>query len=142
MIEIIVVLLRVAGAGLIFLAFLHIPIGRVLRWREEGKKMNPENEQIFHVHTFFICLTIFLMGLPCLVAPFVFLEKTGAGLWLSGSFGVFWLVRLYFQFFVYRSELWRGKRLETLLHGWFALVWLGLVLLFGACVAVQLGWLA
>ena len=51
------ILLRIAGAGLVMLAFLHIPIGRKLRWREDGRNLSPENEQVFHVHTFFVCLT-------------------------------------------------------------------------------------
>jgi len=133
------ILLRVAGAGLILLAFLHILIGRSLKWREDGRKLSPENEQIFHVHTFFVCLSIVLMGLPCLLMPSVFLERSQAGLWLAGSLGFFWATRLYFQFFVYRSDLWRGKRLETFMHWWFAFVWLGLAGLFGACVLYQLG---
>lgn len=136
------ILLRIAGAGLVLLAFLHIPIGRKLRWREDARKLNPENEQIFHVHTFFICLTVVLMALPCLVSPSIFLVRTQAGQWITASIALFWIVRLYFQFFVYRSDLWRGKRLETFVHGWFVLIWLALGLLFGACFMVQRGWLA
>lgn len=134
------ILLRLAGAGLILLAFLHIFIGKALKWREDGRKLTPENEQIFHVHTFFICLAITLMGLPCLLMPSVFLEKSAAGLWLAISLSVFWAVRLYFQFFIYRSDLWRGKTRETLLHAWFAMVWLALTVLFASCAAFQLGW--
>lgn len=99
------ILLRIAGAGLVMLAFLHIPIGRKLRWREDGRKLSPENEQVFHVHTFFVCLTVILMALPCLISPSVFLVKSEAGMWISGSFALFWAARLYFQFFVYRRDL-------------------------------------
>ena len=139
--EILTILLRLAGCGLILLAFLHIPIGKVLKWREDGRKMSAENEQIFHVHTFFICLTIILMGLPCIVMPSIFLEPSPAGMWLAFSLSAFWTIRLYFQFFIYRAELWRGKRSETLIHWWFALVWFSLATLFAACGAHQLGWL-
>jgi len=135
------ILLRVAGAGLLLLCFLHIPIGRSLKWKEDGKKLSPANEQVFHVHTFFICLVILLMALPCLFEPSVFLEKSRAGLWLAASLSLFWCVRLFFQFFVYRSDLWKGKRLETFVHWWFALVWAALAGVFGAAMFVQLGWL-
>jgi len=135
------ILLRIAGAGLVMLAFLHIPIGRKLRWREDGRKLSPENEQVFHVHTFFVCLTVILMALPCLFAPYVFLMKSEAGKWIAGSFALFWAVRLYCQFFVYRSDLWSGKRLETFVHWCFALIWLALALVFGACFLVQRGWI-
>ncbi|MFN0127426.1 MAG: hypothetical protein ACKV19_12150 [Verrucomicrobiales bacterium] len=135
------ILLRIAGAGLVMLAFLHIPIGRKLRWREDGRKLNPENEQVFHVHTFFVCLTVILMALPCLIAPSVFLVKSEAGMWVSGSLAFYWGVRLYCQFFVYRTDLWTGKRLETLVHCCFAMIWLSLTSLFGACLLLQLGWI-
>lgn len=140
MTELLTVLLRLAGAGLILLAWVHIPIGRKLRWKEEGDLLSAANRQIFHVHTFFICLVLVLMGLPCLVAPGIFLERTQAGLWLAASLSAFWLIRLYFQFFVYRIDLWRGKRMETLLHWWFSIVWLALTLLFAACGMHQLDW--
>ena len=135
------ILLRIAGAGLVLLALLHIPIGRKLRWREDGRKLSPENEQVFHVHTFFVCLTVILMALPCLVSPSVFLVKSEAGMWVSGSFSLFWAARLYCQFFVYRGDLWRGKSLETFVHWCFALIWLTLTVLFGACFLLQCGWM-
>ena len=139
--EILSVILRIAGAGLILLTFLHIPIGRTLKWKEDGRKLSPVNEQVFHVHTFFLCLIIFLMGLPCLLMPAILLEKSPAGMWIAGSFALFWATRLYFQFFVYRSDLWRGKRLETFVHFLFAFIWSALTVLFCACVAIQLDWL-
>lgn len=138
MIELLNLLLRVAGIGLIVLCFAHIPIGRTLKWQEEGRKLSPVNEQVFHVHTIFLCLTIFLMGLPCLFAPHVFTGKSDAGIWITGSFALFWAARFYFQFFVYRSDLWRGKRLETFVHFLFALIWFSLTALFGVCFAIQL----
>ena len=139
--EILSILLRIAGAGLILLTFVHIPIGRTLNWKEDARKLSPVNEQVFHVHTFFLCLVIFMMGLPCLLMPSIFLEKSPAGFWVAGSFAVFWGARLYFQFFVYRSDLWRGKRIETFVHGLFAVIWTSLTALFGACVAIQFEWL-
>jgi hypothetical protein len=130
--------LKTAGLGLILLTFVHLPIGRYLHWREDARNLSPENEQIFHVHTFFICLSVLMMGLSCLLAPMIFVEKSQAGLWVSASLAVFWGMRFYFQFFVYRRELWRGKRLETIVHWSFALIWLLLALLFALCVMIQL----
>lgn len=139
--EILTLLLRVAGAGLILLTFIHIPIGKMLKWKEDGRKLSPVNEQVFHVHTFFLCFIILLMGLPCLLMPSIFLEKSPAGLWVAGSFAAFWGARLYFQFFVYRADHWRGKHLETFVHFLFVFIWSALTALFGVCVAIQLEWL-
>lgn len=141
MIETLTILLRVAGAGLILLAGLHVPIGRRLKWREEGARLSPVNASIFHVHTFFICLVLVMMGLPCLLEPSVFLDDSRAGTWMAWSFSIFWTTRLFFQWFVYPRELWRGKRLETIVHAWFTIVWTSLAALFAACGAWQAGWL-
>lgn len=142
MIETLPIFLRIAGIGLIALATLHIPIGRHLNWREDVARLTPVNESIFHVHNFFICLVLVLMGLPCVADPQVFLEKSRAGAWVSWSIAAFWAVRLYSQWFVYRADLWRGKPMETRVHWSFTFIWLALTLLFTLCAAVQMGWLA
>jgi hypothetical protein len=142
MIEILSPLLRIAGAGLILLAILHIPIGKKLQWREQAARMSDENAAIFHVHTFFICVLLVMMGLPSLVDPDVFLEKSQASTWAAWSIFGFWLLRLYCQWFVYEAKLWRGKRLETFMHFWFTGVWIYLVAVYGVCGAVQMGWLS
>jgi hypothetical protein len=139
--EILLLLLRVAGAGLILLSVLHIPIGKKLQWREQAARMSDENAAIFHVHAFFICVLLVLMGLPSVIDPAVFLEKSRAAAWAAWSICGFWLLRLYCQWFVYQSKLWRGKRLETFMHFWFTGVWIYLVAVFGVCGAVQMGWL-
>jgi len=141
MIETLTILLRVAGLGLILLAGLHVPIGRRLKWREESSLLSPVNASIFRVHTFFICFVLIMMGLPCLMDPSVFLESSRAGAWLTWSFSVFWTIRLFFQWFVYPRDLWRGKKMETLAHAWCTVVWLSLAVLFAVCGAWQTAWL-
>src|SRR6476660_4014756 len=93
--------LRVAGAGLILLALLHIPISRELKWTEEGRRLSPMNESVFHVHTFFVCLVLVIMGLPSLLTPEALLERSLLGKWTAVSWSVFWFIRLYCQWFVY-----------------------------------------
>ncbi len=141
MITLLSILLRVAGAGLILLAVLHVPIGRHLKWREDAARLTPINASIFQVHTIFICIVLVMMGLPCLLDPQVFLEHSRGGAWLTWSFATFWAIRLYVQLFVYRADLWRGKRMETFMHWWFTGVWIALVALFATCGSWQMGWL-
>ena len=78
-------LLRVTGVGLILLAVLHVPISRKLRWREQAARMSAENASIFQVHAFFICVVLVMMGLPSVLDPAVFTEKSRAGAWISWS---------------------------------------------------------
>lgn len=141
MMEFLSILLRIAGLGLILLAIMHIPVGKQLNWKEDIPKLTPANAEIFHVHTFFICLTLVLMGLPSLLDPEIFLKRTRPGAWLAWIFAVFWGFRLYFQCFVYSPDLWRGKRLETSIHWLFTFLWLALTAVYGACGAIQAGWL-
>ncbi len=132
--------LRVAGAGLILLALLHVPISRELKWKEDARKLSPMNESVFHVHTFFVCLVLVIMGLPSLLTPQALLEKSMLGKWTAVSWSVFWFIRLYCQWFVYRSDLWKGNPKETFIHYWFTLVWIYLTTLYGLVAAVQFGW--
>jgi hypothetical protein len=141
MIETLTILLRVAGAGLILLAGFHVPLGRHLKWREDAARLSLANQSIFHVHAFFICFVLVMMGLPCLLEPSVFLEHSRAGAWLAWSFAAFWMTRLFVQWFVYPSELWRGKRMETIAHVGFTMVWFFLSALFTVCGLWQVGWL-
>ena len=52
--------------------------------------------------------------------------------------GLFWLARLFCQFFVYSPSLWRGKRCETAIHLLFTALWIYLsaTFLIGAWVGV------
>ena len=139
MIEILSLLLRIAGAGLIVLALLHIPIIRQLKWHEEYPRMAPANAAIFKVHCFFICVTVAMMGLPALIEPSIFLVPSRAGAWASWSIATFWLLRLYCQWFVYRGDLWKGKRMETGMHWLFTFIWIALTAVFTCCGLVQAG---
>lgn len=142
MIALLEILLRLAGAGLIALAFLHVPIGRRLRWREDAGRMSELNAAVFHAHTFFICLGLLGMGLPALAEPTVFTEPSRAALWGCGFLTIFWALRLLAQWTHYRPTWWRGKPFETTMHWFFTGIWLFLTVLFGACTALQAGWVS
>ncbi len=81
------------------------------------------------VHTFFIALTVFLMGLLCLTSSGELIE-TSLGKKISLGLGIFWTVRLFIQFFGYSSDLWKGKTFETLMHILFSILWAYLSILF------------
>ncbi|HWA24115.1 MAG TPA: hypothetical protein VG734_00465 [Lacunisphaera sp.] len=81
------------------------------------------------MHTFFIALVVFLMGLLCLTSP-AELSGTPLGKRVTVGLAGFWLIRLLVQFFGYSSELWRGKRLETAVHVVFSALWAYLTAVF------------
>ena len=130
-------ILRIAGAGLVILALLHIPIARYLRWKEESARMSELNATVFFVHAFFVCVVLLAMGLPAMIEPGVFLAPSRAARWMTSSFAIFWLFRLIAKWTVYRQPWWKGRVFETAMH-WFATcVWALLTALFAACAFRQ-----
>ena len=114
--------LQLIGFILIGLALVHGIFPRYFNWKEEFKDISLLSRQIMYIHTFFIGLIIFLMGILCLTCSDELL-KTSFGNKICLGLGLFWLTRLYVQFFGYSSKLWRKKRFETFIHIVFALLW-------------------
>jgi hypothetical protein len=81
------------------------------------------------VHTFFIALVVFLMGLLCVTSARELIE-TNLGKTVSLGFGIFWTIRLLVQFFGYSSALWKGKAFETAVHIVFSFFWIYVSALF------------
>lgn len=141
MTDLLAILLRVCGAGLILLGLLHVPIAKRLNWKEDAQRMTELNRMVFHVHTFFIVLVLFMMGLPALLDPMAFLEPSRAATWVCWSLAVFWSIRLVLQWTAYKPAWWKGKAFETSMHWFFSFVWLLLSVLFALCAALQHGWI-
>ncbi|MER2997323.1 hypothetical protein [Pontibacter populi] len=120
---------KLIGVILIVLALVHVIFPRYFNWAEELKSLSLINRQIMTVHTFFIALVVFLMGLLCLTSASE-LVSTDLGKKISLGLGVFWVIRLYFQFFGYSSDLWKGKKFETLVHIMFSFLWTYLSITF------------
>ena len=114
--------LKIIGILLIALALVHIAFPKYFNWHKELGSLSLVNRQMIWVHTFFIALTIFLMGLLCLTSSSELIE-TNLGKKISFGFGIFWVIRLFIQFFGYSSKLWKGKTFETSVHILFILLW-------------------
>lgn len=123
--------LQIAGLLQIALALLHAAFPKRFGWKEEFAAVSLLSRQIMYVHTLFVALVVFLMGVLCFTsAPD--LVSTALGKRVCLGLGVFWGVRLVIQFFGYSSELWRGKRLETSIHIIFSVLWVYLTATFFA----------
>ncbi|MDG1399026.1 MAG: hypothetical protein P8P88_11635 [Polaribacter sp.] len=113
---------RIIGIILIALAFVHIIFPKYFKWKEELQHLSLINQQIMKVHTFFIALVVFLIGLLCLTSSNE-LINTELGKKISLGLGIFWGFRLIIQFFGYSSKLWKGKKMETIIHIIFSILW-------------------
>lgn len=114
---------KAAGVLLLLLAGLHAIFPKYFKWEAELRSLSLINRQMFCVHTFFIALSLLLMGLLCLTSAQE-LTTTPLGRKISLGFVIFWMARLVIQFFGYSAELWKGKRLETVLHIIATLLWI------------------
>ena len=120
---------KIIGVLLIALASVHIVFPKYFNWDKELKSLSLINRQLMTIHTFFIALTLLLMGLLCLTSSTQIIE-TNLGKKISFGLGVFWTFRLFIQFFGYSSDLWKGKKFETFMHIIFSLLWTYLSIIF------------
>lgn len=114
--------LKIIGILLIVLALIHAVFPRYFNWAKDLQAISLINRQLIHIHTFFIALALFLMGLLCLTSAYE-LVITPLGNRITLGLGIFWAIRLIVQFFGYSSKLWRGKAFETTIHILFSILW-------------------
>lgn len=114
--------LGISGILLIMIALIHFYFPRYFNWKGELGSLSIINRQMMKIHTFFIALVVFLIGILCLTSS-AELSGTKFGKRISLGLGIFWAIRLFVQFFGYSSKLWKGKSFETAVHILFALIW-------------------
>ena len=120
---------KVIGVLLIGLALIHIIFPKYFNWKEELKSLSLVNQEIMKVHTFFIALTVFLMGVLCLTSANDLIH-TALGRRVSLGFGIFWSFRLFMQFYGFSAKLWKGKTKETIFHVAASVFWFYLSFVF------------
>lgn len=122
---------KIIGVLLIALSFIHVIFPRYFNWSKELASLSLINRQMMYVHTFFIAFVVFLIGILCLTSSGELLT-TSLGKKVALGIGVFWLIRLFIQFFGYSSILWKGKLMETAIHIVFSFFWAYLSIIFFA----------
>lgn len=108
---------------MIILSLVHLIFPAYFKWKTEFASLSLINKQVMYVHTFFIALTVLMMGLLCLTSAND-LMNTAFGKKVVMALFVFWLIRLLVQFFGYSPALWKGKKFETIVHILFSLLWI------------------
>lgn len=122
---------KIIGFALIGLALIHIIFPRIFHWKEELQHLSLINRQMMTVHTFFIALVVFLLGVLCVLETNDLIH-TQLGRKISLGMAFFWGLRLFIQLFGYSSALWRGKRYETFVHILFTGLWIYMTIVFGS----------
>jgi len=114
--------LKIIGSCLIALGLVHAIFPRQFNWKQELSSLSIVNREMMYVHTFFIAITLILVGLLCLTSG-TDIMKTTFGKRVSLGLGIFFSLRLLFQFFGYSSKTWKGKTFETIVHILFSIFW-------------------
>jgi len=115
--------LQIAGLLQLTLSLAHFGFARHFGWREELQQVSLLTRQIFWVHAAFLMLVLVGFGGVSLLCADELLARQPLSRVVLGGLAVFWAVRWYCQFFVYRAELWRGNRFNTTAQVLFALAW-------------------
>ena len=121
--------IQIIGTLLIVLSLIHVIFPRYFNWKSELQHLSLINRQMMTVHTFFIALTVFLIGLLCVTSASE-LIVTSLGKKISLGLAVFWTIRLFTQIFIYSPKLWKGKTFETIVHVLFTIFWAYMSLVF------------
>jgi len=115
--------LKIVGALLIALGIAHGAFGKRFEWKADLAKLSLLNRQMFLVHCFFIALTLVLMGGVTLFYTDALLQPAPLSRVVLAAVVIFWLCRLFIQFFVYDSLLWRGNKVNTWMHVLLSFFW-------------------
>jgi hypothetical protein len=121
--------LKIIGLSLMVLGFVHAIFPKQFNWKQELSSLSIINREMMYIHTFFIALTLLLIGLLCLTSSNELIATT-LGKRVSLGLGIFWTIRLFMQFFGYSSKTWRGKSFETTVHILFSIFWTYLSTIF------------
>ncbi len=121
--------LKIIGSCLIGLGLVHAIFPRQFNWKQELSSLSIVNREMMYVHTFFIAITLILVGLLCLTSATDIMGTT-FGKRVSLGLGIFFSLRLLFQFFGYSSKTWKGKTFETIVHILFSIFWTYLSAIF------------
>jgi hypothetical protein len=126
-------LLQIAAIAQIAIAFLNLFLVRLLDWRSDVAKIPLLLREVFHVHMWFISLTLLIFGVVTWrFAPDIAHGTAEMCRWFAGGIGVFWATRTVLQVTYYSSSHWRGNPGRTMAH-------VILMLVYGSFAATYLG---
>lgn len=129
--------LQLAGILQLVLSLAHCALPRRFGWREELQRVSLVTRQVFWVHMGFLMLTLAGFGSVTWLRADDLLTRGPLARTVLGGLAVFWIARLYCQFFVYRPELWRGNPVNTTAHVLFAALWTFLAGVYTAAFRLQ-----
>ena len=124
-------LLRIAAAAQLAIALLNLFLVRLLDWKADLDRMPLLLREVFHVHCWFISITLGIFGATTLrFADAMAASGNEACRWLSAGIGIFWAIRTVLQVTYYSASHWRGRPVRTAMHVALLATYGGLALVY------------
>ena len=124
-------LLRIAAAAQLAIALLNLFLVRLLDWKGELKRMPLLLREVFHVHCWFISITLGIFGVMTLrFADAMAASSNEACRWLTAGIGLFWAIRTVLQVTYYSGSHWHGRLVRTVMHVALLATYGGLALVY------------
>ena len=125
--------LRLAAAAQLGIALLNLALPRIMRWREDLNHLPLLIREVFHVHTWFISVTLTIFAV--MTWRFAAEMTTNAVCrWLAAGIGFFWTLRTMLQVGYYSSSHWRGRPGRTAIHVLLLLIYGGFAFVYMAAL--------
>jgi len=124
-------LLRIAAAAQLAIALLNLFLVRLLDWKADLDRLPLLLREVFHVHCWFISITLAIFGLTTLRHAEAMAESSNeACRWLTAGIGIFWAIRTVLQVTYYSGSHWRGRPVRTAMHVALLATYGGLALVY------------
>jgi hypothetical protein len=123
--------LEAAAIVQVGIALLNLRLVRILDWEQELSKVPLLMREVFHVHAWFISVTLMIFGaMTWRFAAELARGGDSMGRWLAAGIGAFWTIRAVLQVTYYSGSHWRGQLGRTVVHVLLLLVYGGLGALY------------
>jgi hypothetical protein len=124
-------LLRIAAAAQLAIALLNLFLVPLLDWKADLDRMPLLFREVFHVHCWFISITLVMFGVMTLrFADAMAASSDEACRWLTAGIGLFWAIRTVLQVAYYSGSHWHGRLVRTVMHVALLATYGGLALVY------------
>lgn len=133
--------LLVAGISLALLCIASFWIPKELGWKEKLAGLTPLMRELFWTYSLYVFMCHILFATLALGFSDWLMSQTPAAAIVSGFICLWWLIRLYLQFFGFDFGEVEKTRFTAFAKHTLTLLFIGLVLVFGTAVFWNLGWI-
>jgi len=123
--------LQIVGALLVMLGLSHVFFNGYFGWSVELAGVSLFTRRVFFVHTFFVAMTVTMMGAFSVAYARLLVEPQPLSRAVLAGMTIFWASRLLMQFTAYESAIWRGNSFRTRMHVAFSLLWIYVTATYG-----------